>query len=623
MVVEDFSTFGEWLPVALLVFVAILAGIVLLGTLYGYLISAARHGPGEAFYVVAKVYADAVPDIIGTSLRRIYAIAVLSVKEVLQRRVLLVTFGIFALVNLVGSWFLGSATDHPDRVYISYALFLTQILVLVLALVLSAFSLPTDIKDKTIYTIVTKPVRSTEIILGRIVGFVAIGTLLLTVMWLVSYVVVVRGLSHSHQEAAGSFKAPDAPSATTPDGSADPKRVLLEGETTVSRGHSHKITVLADGSAFTDVQKGHWHPVTVVGEGDDVKYSIGPQQGMLQARVPIYGKLRFLNRSGRPGRGVNVGNEWQYREYIEGATGAAAIWRFAGLSKDDFTQSDGTRRLPIELTLSVFRTWKGRDIKETVAGVIILKNPTSGAESDQLPFRSQEYSDQRIDLPEELNGTDSRGRSRTVKGGDPLMLFDDLVDGNGQLDVIIKCAEPGQYFGAAQADCYIRASGATFFGNFFKGYVGIWFQMIIVVCLGVMFSTFLNREVTLLATALLILIGIFYIDWIREYAIDDRGGGGPIEASIRIVTQKNPVTDLDAGILEGPIKVVDWCLIQMLHGLTYVIPDFGNFDTSEQVASGYNINLHSFGKHLCITLAFFVVLTFMSYFILRTREIAA
>ena len=37
------------------------------------------------------------------------------------------------------------------------------------------FSLPADIKTKTIYTVVTKPVRPGEIVLGRIVGFSLVG----------------------------------------------------------------------------------------------------------------------------------------------------------------------------------------------------------------------------------------------------------------------------------------------------------------------------------------------------------------------------------------------------------------------------------------------------------------
>ena len=45
----------------------------------------------------------------------------------------------------------------------------------------------------------TKPVRTSEIVLGRIVGFTIIGTVLLAVMGVSSYLFVVRSLAHTHE----------------------------------------------------------------------------------------------------------------------------------------------------------------------------------------------------------------------------------------------------------------------------------------------------------------------------------------------------------------------------------------------------------------------------------------
>ena len=52
----------------------------------------------------------------------------------------------------------------------------------------------------------------------------------------------------------------------------------------------------------------------------------------------------------------------------------------------------------------------------------------------------------------------------------------------------------------AQADLYIRAADSSFDWNFCKGYLGIWLQMVLVISLGVIFSTFLSGPVALLAT---------------------------------------------------------------------------------------------------------------------------
>ena len=190
---EEIPNFFQTLQDNFLLVLAICATCVLLGVFFGYLVATFRHGPFEAFYVVATVIAHSLPDFLRTSPKRIFAIAYLAVKEALRRRVILVTFCIFALALLFGGWFINTGVTNPEQVYINFVLFGTQLLVLMLGLLISAFSLPEDIKNRTIYTIVTKPVRATEIILGRIFGFGLLGTGLLATMALMSLMFYLAG----------------------------------------------------------------------------------------------------------------------------------------------------------------------------------------------------------------------------------------------------------------------------------------------------------------------------------------------------------------------------------------------------------------------------------------------
>ena len=120
----------------------------------------------EAFYAVAGVIATAIgKDLPATSLRRILAIARLTVKEAIRRRVI-VGFVIFVLIFLFAGWFLDVKSDDPAHLYLSFVLTTTTYLVIVLGLFLATASIPADIKSKTIYTIVTKPVRAGELVLG-------------------------------------------------------------------------------------------------------------------------------------------------------------------------------------------------------------------------------------------------------------------------------------------------------------------------------------------------------------------------------------------------------------------------------------------------------------------------
>ena len=88
------------------------------------------------------------------------------------------------------------------------------------------------------------------------------------------------------------------------------------------------------------------------------------------ARVPVYGKLAFRDRTGQPAeKGINVGDEWTYRSFIEGGTLAAAVWSFQGITPERFP--DG---LPVEMTIEAFRTYKGGH-RETGAGEPVGKKP--------------------------------------------------------------------------------------------------------------------------------------------------------------------------------------------------------------------------------------------------------
>src|SRR5207248_9201646 len=163
-----------------------------------FVIASLQYGPSEAFYYVARAMFSAVTeDLPRFSPRRTLAIARLAVQEAIRNRVL-VGFGVFIVLLLVAGMFLDVENSNPARVYLSFVLTSTNYLVLLMALLLSAFSLPNDIKNRTIYTVVTKPIRASEIVLGRTLGFSAVGTAMLVAMGVISYFFVTWSLSHDH-----------------------------------------------------------------------------------------------------------------------------------------------------------------------------------------------------------------------------------------------------------------------------------------------------------------------------------------------------------------------------------------------------------------------------------------
>jgi ABC-type transport system involved in multi-copper enzyme maturation permease subunit len=585
-------------PGAVVLFIAVVAGLSVAAIFVAYLRMAIRLGPGEGFYAVAKAIATAVSsDLPGTSLRRIWAMTRLSIQESVRRRVL-IGFGIFAVVLLFAGWFLDTDSDHPARLYLSFMLTATQFMILVLAILLSTFSLPADIKSKTIYTVVTKPVRPGEIVLGRILGVVLVNTAILVLMAVISYVFVLRGMAHQHEIVAEDMERTNAPAG-------------WQGFTNRASHHRHQVTLDADGRGRTDFIRDHDHEVTSTGTGSEQKFVVGPQQGALVARVPRYGKLRFVDRTGRPGEGISVGKEWSYRKYIEGGSLASAAWTFSRISADDFPDT-----LPLEMNISVFRTYKG-DIVSGILGTITVKHPRTGLSSEPIPFTAREFTLYRHEIPRNLKAVEADG---TLKDID---LFESLVDEDGNVEIWIQCSERAQYFGMAQADVYVRGGDAPFARNFSKAYMGLWLQMVIITCFGVMLSTFLSAPVALFATGITLVIGLFR-GFIISVATGEQVGGGPVESFVRIITQMNQTIELDMGKpIEWTIKGIDAVLMFFMWIAANVFPDYRALDTSRFVAYGFNIDGNLLAQHCLIALAYFVVLSVFGNFFLKSREIAA
>lgn len=587
--------FLPWLAGAADEWWKVVLGLTVLGLLLALLVRAVRYGPVDAVRTVGRGIWTTIVDLTRISPRRVLALAWLARREALHRWVLM-AFVLFSLLLLFGAWFLDELSNDPSRLYLAFVLEMSRGLLLLLALVLSVASIPADLTQRTIFTIVTKPVRASELVLGRMLGFWMVGTAMLVFFALVGYVVVMRGLTHTHEILASKVESVSDGAGTTG----------KTGVTESTRRHDHNFDVDNQGRGRTTPAQGHWHEVRVEGEGEAAKYVVGPPQGWLQARVPIWGKLHFKDRAGADAaEGVSVGEEWAYRSYIEGGTLATAIWRFEGLRERDFP--DG---LPLELTIRVFRTYKG-DIVSAVQGGLRLRNPETGVVSAERSFPAREFTTDSQFIPRKLFDPE----------GQPLDLFKDLITPAGAVEIELQCITPSQYFGMAQPDVYVRARDGSFTLNYVKCYLGIWFQMLMLTAVGVMFSTFLNLPVALLAT-IGILLGGYKLDYIRELTSPEMVGGGPVEQIVRLFTRMNQTTKFEEGTQRNVMTMLDDALRWIFTRLTHVLPDFGALSDSSFVADGFDIPAARVLEHGVSALAFIVPVFVAGYLMFRTREVA-
>ena len=633
MVIENpLPYFSEWIRGSGLDWVIAIAVLLALGLAASYLIVALRYGLGRGARITLKALGDAWRGLIRISPRRVWALAWLGVKESIRRRIV-VGFAVFIVLLSFAGWFLDPRSSNPAQLYLSFVLTATSYLVLALMLLLSAFSLPADMKNKTLHTVVTKPVEASEVVLGRILGFVVVGTVLLAAMSLMSYVFVVRGVAHTHELPAANLKAPDQALA----GAAGEE----EGFTEPTRFHPHRHRVRVKHIGPDEVQvrveneQGHYHSVSATKTGDDWQYTLGNQEGILQAKVPVYGKLSFRDRTGvDTEKGINVGDEWTYRSYIQGASDAAAVWTFTDLRADRYPDT-----VPVEMNIGVFRTHKGK-MTEGVLGVLGLRNPTTGLYVEVKVFESKEFVPLTLEIPRKIKDFSSaqmvqrkfQGQSgpvqlrpeqvdATLAKKDSFDLFEDLVS-NGELEVWLKCAVPGQYFGAGQADLYLRSADASFTLNFFKGYLGIWLQMVLVIGFGVMFSTFLSAPVAMIATAGT-LLGGFFSDFMSRIGHHEVYGGGPFESMFRLVTQDNVMTELEPGLRTDIMHMADRVAEKFLGSIASIVPPFGDFSYADQLANGFDILWNPYILVPVIRAIGYLLPVFLAgYLFLKTREVA-
>ncbi|MBU1260394.1 MAG: hypothetical protein KJ757_05865 [Planctomycetes bacterium] len=76
--------------------------------------------------------------------------------------------------------------------FVSYGLGLTSFLLSILTIIVSCYSLSSDIKHKQIYTVITKPIRRFELILGKVLGIVVLDLLLLFVFSSIIYTLTIQ-----------------------------------------------------------------------------------------------------------------------------------------------------------------------------------------------------------------------------------------------------------------------------------------------------------------------------------------------------------------------------------------------------------------------------------------------
>ncbi|MFH1301822.1 MAG: hypothetical protein ABIK07_12245 [Planctomycetota bacterium] len=492
---------------------------------------------------VADVFSgilDFFVQMIHVSCRRVWSLSVLTIREALRQKILFV-FIIFAVLFMFAGWFLAGAADRPDlqvQSYIDFVLKAISWLVIPIMLLLACWSLPEDIRLRTIHTVVTKPVYRIEIVMGRMLGFTLLGTAILVVMGGVGYIWINRQVPASAQ-----YK--------------------------------------------------------------------------LVSKVPVYGAISFTDREGAStAAGINVGDIWMYRSYIEGATKARAVYKFKGIDESDAIND----KLVLQSSFEAFRTHKGNMGAGGILYQFIFVNDDKNLRVPSRPLINKEYSDNVLEINRKLKDDNAEGGT-----GAELDIFTDLVDKDGNLTVEVQCLEAGQLLGMARPDLFIRTPDHAFLSGYSKAVFGIWLPMVIVIMLGVTISCFVKGPVAILTTLTIVMVGFMSKEYMNELLSGQMQAAGAIEAWYRLITHMNSQTALPDGPVKVIIGIVDGGIINFLWLCQQIIPNFGIYSNMrEYVIKGFDVSWDAALLPGIITAAAYILpCLIVSFYSLKLRELEA
>jgi len=126
-------------------------------------------------------------------MRSIWAVAINTLKQAVRMKIAAV-FIILLIVLLpaMGVSMTGDGTLKGRlQTFVSYGFSLTSFLLCLLTIVVSVYSLTSDIQQKQIYTVLTKPVRRFQLLLGKLLGIILLDVTLLVLFSAVIYAVII------------------------------------------------------------------------------------------------------------------------------------------------------------------------------------------------------------------------------------------------------------------------------------------------------------------------------------------------------------------------------------------------------------------------------------------------
>ncbi len=126
-------------------------------------------------------------------MRSIWAVATNTIKQAMRMKVA----AVFLLLLLILLPTMGFSTTGDGtlkgrlQTFVSYGLSLTGILLSLLTIIISIYTVTSDIEQRQIYTVITKPIRRFEFLLGKLLGVILLDVVLLGSFAMIIYSITI------------------------------------------------------------------------------------------------------------------------------------------------------------------------------------------------------------------------------------------------------------------------------------------------------------------------------------------------------------------------------------------------------------------------------------------------
>jgi ABC-type transport system involved in multi-copper enzyme maturation permease subunit len=534
---------------------------------------------GGAFAIFA-VLLPIVLSLSSLSARRIWALARLSFKEAIRRRVLWV-FSVLIAVCLFASWFITSKPEYQVSTYISVVQWVMSPLLLFTSFLLAAFSIPNDIKQQTIHTILTKPVQRFEIVLGRFLGYSALMTLVLIAMTGLSLLYLVWEVDPD--AAAESLKA----------------REPVWGDELLFEGTGNEKSGINVGKEW-----GYRSYISgpMVGQPSNTAYwqfnSVPSSFANRKSVRCEYTFDVFRSTKGYEGKGISVG--FYFR-----------TWRY---------QRGNEKLYQKELE-------ERRNQKDRPSDIDILNELSEKYGYYEVPATAvSSFHTYSLDLP--------GGLFKSVAAGpDPHRKEEAAITKQAlvPLEVRVQCHSVTQYIGLAKYDFWLRQDDPDgghdklwFAYNFFKAQaVNLWLKILLVIGLSVALSTYLSGVIGLLVGLVVYGCGAFILNFVQSVAFGKNYGGGPALAAWSLFHRQLPGVEPTQDATVQTLLVSDDFVRFGLRRVLDMFPDVDRFDFTRFVEEGFNIPESQILINFLLMAAYVLPWIVLAYYLMKWKEVAS